>query len=764
MLSSGHIPQNGWRSMLSSLQPTKRYFIIMFLISCVLLELFTVVIYRQSRINHRAQDWVVHSYEVLRVARLALADSIDMASSEEDYLLTGNAHYLDTYNAATSDLNENTGVLSKFIADNQAQEKVFTAFQEKINRLEQLCANHLKVMHAGRADFYALKNAAITTRQAINDVRDTYSDFSQNEQNLLADRMTVAASEQRNYVITLILGAILFLGALVIANIVIFSLIGRNLNAEEKLKKSEALFALILNGLNEGVFDYDIPTNNITYSSSYKAMLGHRAEELGADQDQFYDFVHPEDLDGAVEHMKRYLNKEIPNYHNVFRIRHKEGHWIWVMSRGIGIEDKKGRISRLIGTHTDITAQKQREEELRYFMHENDLQKEELTLAKEKAEAANAAKSDFLAMMSHEIRTPMNAVIGLSSLLLETPLDNKQQQMVETLATNADILLKLVDDLLDISRVESGQVELETRLFSIDGIFKVVHAMFDTQAENKGIQLTLTNNIGKQIYSGDPSRIQQILMNLISNALKFTSRGFVSITAEKETGDKEGVKITVIDTGVGIPEDKLPTIFEKFVQADQSISRRFGGSGLGLSICRSLAQLMGGDIHVSSVVNEGSTFVVFLPLRPGVVQERVVKSAPSPAPSTASSPPGTVLVVEDYAANIMVATMMLENLGYTVDVATRGAEAIQKVSARNTPYTAILMDVQMQGMDGLEATRRIRTLEKEKGYRHLIIGLTAHALAGDREKCLNAGMDDYITKPVNSDVLEQKLHQTSEAA
>ncbi|MGE3623137.1 MAG: ATP-binding protein [Bdellovibrionales bacterium] len=562
----------------------------------------------------------------------------------------------------------------------------------------------------------------------------------------------------------LISGAALGFGVVVLlTTLPAFSLILMNAKAKEKLK-SEELFSLILNGLNDGVYDYNVPAGTIYYSPSYQQMLGYSRSELSRVHDNFYELMHPDDVDEARETMRQYLARERPAYNNLFRIKHKEGRWVWVLSRGIGIWDENGNVQRLIGTHTDITAQKQREEELTYFMAENERQREELALAKEKAEAASQAKSDFLAIMSHEIRTPMNVVIGLASLLLKSGLNAHQLKMMETLCANADTLLRLVNDLLDLSRIEASQIELESNPFDVGGVFTALHAMFDSEAESKNLALTITDETEGLTLQGDAARIQQILVNLLSNALKFTRAGQVSVTAaaEMKSDDMAHIHFRVADTGVGIPADKLATVFDKFVQADQTISRRFGGSGLGLSICKSLAQLMGGDISVESREGEGSVFSFYVPL-PVIPAQKSVLPDLLPASEAALSG-GVVLVVDDYAANILVATLMLENLGYAVEVARSGSEAIRKIAARSQPYTAVLMDVQMQDMDGFETTQRIRELEKQRKFRHTIICVTAHALAGDRARCLDAGMDDYISKPIHPDILAEKLSLLAQAA
>lgn len=387
---------------------------------------------------------------------------------------------------------------------------------------------------------------------------------------------------------------------------------------------------------------------------------------------------------------------------------------------------------------------------------------EQVKSGQKKAEDANRAKNDFLATMSHEIRTPMNAIMGLSSILsMSSPLTHKQAEFIKTLKSSADSLLLLINDLLDISKIESQAIELEAVPFSLGKLLKEVADMIAVRAKEKGLAFVVdADSVRQHIFVGDPTRVRQIIVNLCSNAVKFTNEGTVSIRVSNPGMDDLGVcniGIVVEDTGIGIPEDKRDAIFDKFVQADTSINRKYGGTGLGLSITRTLVEAMGGTIGVESKPDNGSIFSVSLPLPLAGPEIKVVDDMPKqPALQEFAGRSGEVLVVEDYEPNILVATSFLEALGYDYDVARTGAEALEKI--KTGAYRQILMDVQMPGMNGFETTAHIRAYESDTGRkRTFIIGVTAHAMVGDREKCLSAGMDDYMTKPFSLAEMGEKL-------
>ncbi len=385
--------------------------------------------------------------------------------------------------------------------------------------------------------------------------------------------------------------------------------------------------------------------------------------------------------------------------------------------------------------------------------------------ARDKAETANMAKNEFLANMSHEIRTPMNAIIGLSNILnMSSPLTQKQKEFIKTLQMSADSLLALINDLLDISKIEANTVQLEEIPFNLTQLTNEVISMVTVRAREKGLNFTMEGEcVRDKHFIGDPTRIRQMILNLCSNAVKFTEKGNIDISitcSDNETPGIEDICIAVTDTGIGIPQEKIETIFNKFIQADSSINRRYGGTGLGLAITKTLTEIMKGTITVESEEGVGSTFKICLPL--------VVAESDSTAPNTqtketenivdqANPSKQRILIVEDYPPNVLVASNYLDNLGFRYDVAVNGVDAIEKV--KNNYYFAILMDVQMPGMNGFETTQHIRTYEKQKGKKPIhIIGMTAHALAGDRDRCISAGMDDYISKPFNFDELKDRLY------
>lgn len=381
--------------------------------------------------------------------------------------------------------------------------------------------------------------------------------------------------------------------------------------------------------------------------------------------------------------------------------------------------------------------------------------------AVEKAEHANNAKSEFLANMSHEIRTPMNAIVGLTYILAQgKTAPERQKEFLHTLQLSASSLMELINNLLDISKIENESVELESIPFDLKQLLHEIASIINVKAVEKGINLQF--EFDPQLegnFIGDPTRLKQVIMNLVGNSVKFTEHGVVTIKARMDSTSThdEVVNIDIIDTGIGISEGKIDGLFNKFSQADSSITRKYGGTGLGLAITKKLIELMNGEINVVSKSGKGSTFTVRIPYR-----RATFNNSPLATAGQFKAMPKTniqrILLAEDSPANILVATSILEILGYEYDTANNGEEALAKFKGNH--FDLLLMDVQMPKLDGYSATRLIRQFEaSNSNARTPIIGITAHALSEDRDKCIQAGMDDYLSKPFRQEQLEEKINQ-----
>ncbi|MCB0916655.1 MAG: response regulator [Actinobacteria bacterium] len=505
-----------------------------------------------------------------------------------------------------------------------------------------------------------------------------------------------------------------------------------------RLRLEQERLRLALDGSNAGLWDWDLATDEVFFSDQWKAMLGHSPDEIAHDFDEWSARIHPEDADAAQEKVRAYLAGEIPTYENTLRMRHKSGHYVWIMATGRVLRDDSGTPRRMVGIHLDITEQR---------------------LARERAEAANRAKSDFLATMSHEIRTPMNGVMGMLQLLADRPLDTTSEQYISTAYRSAESLLAIIDDILDLSKIEAGKVELEDRPF--DPATELVEAaeLLRERIEGKGLKLIVDCSASlPSAVRGDVRRLRQVITNLIGNAVKFTSEGEIRLTisALPLSDGALDFTISVADSGIGIPPEIAAKLFDPFTQADSSTTRVYGGTGLGLAICRRLVEQMSGSIWVESEPGKGSNFIVTVPLGVPAAGESDPQPETPAAGSEHALAGGKVLLVEDNAVNQRVAVAMLETLGLEVSVAPHGESALE-LFRRDRP-DIVLMDLQMPVMDGFAATERIRADEAaHDAVRVPIVALTANVLGDVRETCLAAGMDDVVMKPFRKGELAATL-------
>lgn len=495
----------------------------------------------------------------------------------------------------------------------------------------------------------------------------------------------------------------------------------------QQLEVEKKRLKLALDGSAAGLWDWHVDTARVYYSQRWKQMLGYESDQIGDELREWETRIHPEDRKASIARVESTLREPGHHYENTHRLRHADGHYVWVMSRGTVLRDAEGRATRMVGIHVDVTAAYE---------------------ARERAEAASRAKSEFLATMSHEIRTPLNGVTGMLELLRECDPTDEQNRYIDVAHDSADQLMSVINGVLDLSRLESGQVEFETLPFSPAAELTDAAGLLRAQYQAKGVRLDVLVEDGLAHEAlGDATRLRQVVTNLVGNALKFTSSGGVQLRVGGNALP-EGYELCFVveDTGIGIAPEALPTLFDSFVQADASTSRRFGGSGLGLAICHRLVVGMGGRIDVQSRLGQGSRFTVRIPL--GLPAGASMVSGPDGlTPYEADTT--AVLLVEDNAVNQMVAKAMLERIGCVVEVVADGPSALEALTRRR--FDLVFMDVHMPGMDGLETVRQWRAMEGST--RTPVIALTANVLEQTRQECMSAGMDDFVAKPVAKAVL-----------
>lgn len=501
-----------------------------------------------------------------------------------------------------------------------------------------------------------------------------------------------------------------------------------------KEKESESRFRKALENIGDNVWEHDFTSGKTYFSKTNNEILGCATNDLSNNQEIWWGSVYEADKVLLIENDRKYRSGTITSHSLEYRIVHKDGKIRWVLDRGVVIEkDRNGKPLRITGTHTDITGQKNLESEL--------------IRSREHAEMLAKAKETFLANMSHEMRTPMNAIIGMGNQLNKTNLDEQQHFYLNIINQAADNLLVIINDILDLSKIEAGKLNIEKIGFIPRNVVTNAMQVVMHKAEEKGLQLTNSycDNDISSILIGDPYRLNQILLNLLSNAIKFTDKGKVDILLEllADNADAQKIRISVVDTGIGMDNEFINRLFDKFSQESDSVSRRYGGTGLGMSICKELIELMNGTIEVNSTKGEGTSVVLCLEFKKGTNTDITLPVIDTVGADVLSGK--NILVTDDNDMNRLVASTILKHYGASVMEATNGVEALETIT--NGIVDLVLMDIHMPVMNGFEAAQLIR----KNNNPIPIIALTANVVKGENEKCIEAGMNDYIAKPFKED-------------
>jgi len=656
----------------------------------------------------------------------------------QQYLNSGKVKDLDEYNKSILEMGRLVSDLAASLKKYPEYQKKFSEIQKK-SRVYFLAVNE-KLEKRQRQGSYG--DRAVASELNLKEATDLIDGMIHDIRDNSLQSVTVAGK-----VFPLTLWYTLVGLALAVYSIVMSSRLNGTMLEEQKkdisdLKIQSILLDGILNSISEALIVIDDQGRFTRYNTAAQRIIGNKTKSISSEQDA-YDFGFFD-----INSMQQLTVNELPfaralrgeQVEDLEIMVHNEanpqGMYISISSRYL--RDIDGSIHGALAVFRDISRRKATEQEwLR---------------ARESALETARKKSDFLAAMSHEIRTPMNGVIGMSTLLAETKMTEEQKDYVGTIKRSAEALLRLINDILDHSKIEAGKVQINPRPFDLSQMCTDISELFHPTTREKNITLEITY-LGREewAFNADPERIRQILVNLIGNAVKFTEKGHVRVVIEcqKSFAGKALLKFSVSDTGAGMSEEESQMLFQKYAQTKSGM--KFGGTGLGLSICRQLVELMGGQIGLSSKLGLGSTFWFTLELPESTLQQIPSQKESSFAPVFR----GHVLLAEDQPVNQRVAVTYLQKLGLEVDVANNGQIAVQMALAKS--YDLIFMDCQMPVMTGYDATRNIRA--QQHGERTTIVALTAEGTSGERKTCLEVGMDDFLTKPLELERLVETLHR-----
>ncbi|MCC9657022.1 hybrid sensor histidine kinase/response regulator [Rhodopirellula halodulae] len=669
---------------------------------------------------------------------------MDAERGQRDFLITGDDDHLKSFDEAIRRTEEGMDQFDELLDDHQIQRSKFEELKPLVQERIEHLRNVLKVRTEQGADA-ARETVIENSRQNLmGRIEEMANSMRQIEENMLVVRESMASRAYRSGIITSVSSTLI---GLVLVGSVLY-LLERNRRKAERdaitLNATRERVQLALDAAEMGAWNLDPTTNTLQTDERYRRMHGVEKQELSFEDS--LRRIHPDDRARVRQAMRASMSPLDPTPYSVeYRVVHRDGSIRWVSSKGIARVSKRRKktvLTSFDGTVADVTERKRQEERLQ--------RSEQMALA------ANQSKSEFLANMSHEIRTPMAAILGYADVLLGHLEDPDNRNCILIMKRNGEHLLSLINDILDLSRIEAGKLSVEAEPVPLPRLVGDIQSLMQVRAEEKNVdfQVMFEGKVPQSIET-DPTRLRQVLINLISNAIKFTDEGSVELKIRFIQGaEPPVVEFCIVDTGIGISKEQQDRLFKPFSQGDASVTRKYGGSGLGLAISQRLIEMMEGEMSLESELGEGSTFYVRLPVHSvdgiKLVQPDLIKQPPRPEEMLAETPmlDCRVLVVDDRRDVRHISQHFLEKAGATVATAEDGQDGVDTaIEARDAgqPFDLIVMDMQMPNIDGLQATALLRSA----GIDWPIIALTADAMKGDRDRCLNGGCDDYLSKPID---------------
>lgn len=721
---------------------SKAKIIVSFGLAILILILIGIFAWFKTGEYKNAAGLVIHTRQVISEAQSLQLEAERIKSDERGFIITGDEQFLDPSHSVKAD--STFSRIKKLTADNSSQQQALDSVQAAMRSIIGFSENAIALRRAGRVDEAQQRIAGGTDEQLMQKIDDGIQTVIAKEEALLGLRLAAAREHFNTTVIILALTIALSVAMLLVTLYLFIREHNKQLLSRKRLAESELRIKNFLECLPIGVYVMTADGKPYYVNSKSVEILGKGiSPELRiGDLSNVYhlyragtDILYPPE---ELPIVKALRGEESVNVEDIEVSR--EDRRVPIRVNTSVIRDSDGKIEFAIAVFEDITDKKETEQRL--------------VEARSMAEASGLLKEKFLANMSHEIRTPMNAIIGFTDLLLRKNLSEQEADYVRTIKTAGENLLRIINDVLDISKMESGMMAFESNPISLKAIFSSLEAMVSQRARQKNLRLTFTwDSHLPDTVLGDPTRLTQIILNLVGNAIKFTDKGSVDVYAKAEEEDEEQFRIafTVKDSGIGIHANKLPQIFERFTQAESHTARHYGGTGLGLSIAKQLVEMQGGTITVSSEPGTGSVFTFVLPFKK-TTETITGKRKTLALPDIDLLRNKRILVVEDNPINIKLIQYLFGIYSIDYSLALNGAEAVKK--ARDTVYDIILMDIEMPEMNGYQATAAIRNELKSNVP---IIAMTAHAMAGEKEKCLGAGMNGYISKPIRENLLFETM-------